>query len=349
MDRQHIYYFDFLRILAACSVVIIHIVAQNWYNPNATSFQWHCFNVCDSLARWCVPVFVMISGALFFFFFQPLKKLYSKNILRLVTAFVFWSLFYTIANFFLFKTLTTRYQFFYYFFAGNYHMWYLYMLVGLYLIVPLLRKIAENRKLALYFVILSFMFASLIPQALEIIRLKSNRIPDMLAQPLANLQLNFVAGYSGYFVLGHLLHTTELKKKQELLLYLLGILGLLTTAAGTAALYIHFKTPMEILYNYLGVNTFFTATAIFYFVKAHWNRPVTFKIPARLIRELSKCSFGIYLIHPFIIEVLRKHGLHTLSLPLLWGIPALFLIVFTLSALSSALITRIPFLNKWLV
>lgn len=76
--------------------MVIHVAADNWNAADVRSFEWQVFNFYDSLVRFGVPVFVMISGALFLKPDKdiPVKKLYSKYIFRIVIAFVFWSFIY---------------------------------------------------------------------------------------------------------------------------------------------------------------------------------------------------------------------------------------------------------------
>ncbi|MDO4798577.1 MAG: hypothetical protein Q4A01_11240 [Coriobacteriales bacterium] len=52
--------------------------------------------------------------------------------------------------------------------VGHYHMWYVPMLVGLDLVIPLLRPIARNDRLSRYFIALSLAFAFLLPQAWDV-------------------------------------------------------------------------------------------------------------------------------------------------------------------------------------
>lgn len=75
---KHIVYFDYLRITAIIAIVVLHSASQNWYAADITSPTWNAFNIYDSLMRWGVPVFVMISGALFLSKEQPIKKIYKK-------------------------------------------------------------------------------------------------------------------------------------------------------------------------------------------------------------------------------------------------------------------------------
>ena len=102
-------------------------------------------------------------------------------------------------------------------------MWFLYMIVCLYLIVPLLNKIVARFRLALYFVLLAFLFAFFIPQCINIVGLKSNYVSESLSEIMSFTHMNFVLGFSGYFVLGYLLNQVCITKKQEYLSYMLGI------------------------------------------------------------------------------------------------------------------------------
>ena len=61
---ERVLYLDAIRGAATIAVIILHIATQNFYiNPHEPA--WNIFNLIDSGVRWGVPVFVMISGALF--------------------------------------------------------------------------------------------------------------------------------------------------------------------------------------------------------------------------------------------------------------------------------------------
>lgn len=64
--EKRITYLDYLKVFATFAVIILHVVAQNWYITDVNSFGWKTLNVYSSMVRWAVPVFVMISGSLFF-------------------------------------------------------------------------------------------------------------------------------------------------------------------------------------------------------------------------------------------------------------------------------------------
>lgn len=98
MDRK--IYIDIIRVIATFAVIITHVCSFKWYGTDVNSFHWQCLNFFSSITRWCVPIFVMISGV---FFLEPtkeiiIKKIYSKYILRIVIALLFWSVFYAFYN-----------------------------------------------------------------------------------------------------------------------------------------------------------------------------------------------------------------------------------------------------------
>ena len=158
---QRIAYFDVLRILATFAVIVLHLSAQHWADTDVYSRAWQAFNLYDSAVRWAVPVFVMISGALFLSGSQSIGHILKKNVSRLVTAFIFWSALYAVfmVNFEGCPTNLILQQFL----NGHYHMWFLFMIVGLYLIVPFLRPIVRDEKLLRYFLLLTLIFTFLLP------------------------------------------------------------------------------------------------------------------------------------------------------------------------------------------
>jgi surface polysaccharide O-acyltransferase-like enzyme len=135
-------YFDYLRVAATISVVVLHVSAQNWYSFNGRSFEWNVFNFYDSIVRWGVPIFLMISGSLFLYRDIEIKNLYRKYILRLFVAYCFWALFYAVYSPIIdsiigkgfalpIKSIIKNTI------SGNYHMWFIPMIIGTYMCILL--------------------------------------------------------------------------------------------------------------------------------------------------------------------------------------------------------------------
>ena len=92
---------------------------------------------------------------------------------------------------------------------GRYHMWFIPMMVGLYISIPLLKPVASDKNLLKYYLALAFVFAFAIPQAITM-------VDDFATEPLItgvsalsidldNMGFYIVLGYTSYFILGYYL------------------------------------------------------------------------------------------------------------------------------------------------
>lgn len=85
---NRVIYFDYLRVAATIAVMLLHTAAINWYGADVNGGTWKVFNFYDSLVQWSVPIFVMISGALFLGRNDiRIKDIYSKYVLRMLTGY----------------------------------------------------------------------------------------------------------------------------------------------------------------------------------------------------------------------------------------------------------------------
>ena len=142
---------DAARWLAAVAVVMLHGAATVVSDPAAYgSGAWLAANLYDSAARWCVPVFVMISGALLLDPERPqdARRFYSRRVARICAPLLFWTLFYLLWRTALDWIDDGRLDLSFWprkLAHGEpyYHLWYLYMIVGLYLFAPLVRALAR--------------------------------------------------------------------------------------------------------------------------------------------------------------------------------------------------------------
>lgn len=170
MCEDRLIYLDLLRVAASFFVIMLHVSATDWASVSVYSWVWEIYNGYDSLVRWVVPAFVMISGCFFLNDKKEmlLKKLAQKYIWRLVKGFFFWSVLYAGMNCCIALYRGMRgddlvWTFLQMVLRGHYHLWFIYMMIGLYLITPFLRPIARSKKLLEYFLILGYIFAIINP------------------------------------------------------------------------------------------------------------------------------------------------------------------------------------------
>ena len=95
---QRQYQLDYLRVFASIAIILLHVTAQNMPYCELAGTEWNIYNICNSASRWGVPVFVMMSGALFLPREISTKTLYKKYISRMAIAYVVWSAFYVIVD-----------------------------------------------------------------------------------------------------------------------------------------------------------------------------------------------------------------------------------------------------------
>lgn len=345
--RRRTLYLDVLRVLATFFVMLLHISAKNWSAADVTSLEWGVMNVGDSLSRWGVPVFTMISGALFLDRKVSIRVLFQKNIRKIAVVFVCWSALYAGYGFSRHRDMG---RFVEDFLRGHYHMWYLYMIIGLYMIVPFLRRIARHEALVWYFLILGFVFAILVPQILSAISIFHAGASDLLRDVIEKYHMYFVLGYPFYFILGSVLHRHSFSAAQVRAVIPAGILGFASTICLSSAVSMYRGRPEKMFYNNFTVNVLLEALFVFVVVKQCLAGRRPEGIPGNLITKLSELSLGAFLVHAFLIETLddRFHintttGNPVLTLPLLWlGVAAA-------SFLISWILHQIPLVKKWLV
>lgn len=349
MKKDRIISFDLLRIIAIFSMMLLHVSASQFDSVAVTGTDWHVFNFYDSIVRFCVPVLVMISGV---FFLDPareypLEKILKKNVWRLVTAYVFWSFCYAVVDAFLtyhrpcpeFVVSVVQNTF-----TGRYHLWFVLMMIALYLLVPVLRKIAEDEKLVRYFILLSFLFCY-VGNLLTVLPV----IGETAATVLNKMSIVMVGGYTGYFFAGYYLYHFGISEKAKKGLYVAGIVSVFFTMAVTAVLSVRSGAADRTFYNYLFPNTCLSAWAVFVCFKEEVSKKRWTKKQMEWISRLSELSFGMYLVHDFINVGLKKIGLTTTSFPAVLSVPVIAAVVFAVSFGIIWALSRIPFARKYLM
>ncbi len=332
-------YLDILRILATLTVVFYHQtgVAKNPDISWSESFSL----ACDGVTRFCVPIFVMISGALFLDNSKPLsvKKLYRKNILRIVTAFIFWSVVYALYNF------QSVVLFIEGVIMGRYHMWFLFMITGLYIVTPLLRKITVSKNTTEYFLIIGAVFG--IGVSTFNSTPLANIAPGVTNYVFNCIDLGALGGYVFFFVLGYYLYKFSLPKWANTVLIVSGFLGCVLSIVLTIVTKNQSDAPYYYSHFFLPVTL--ECIAVFLVGKIFISKINFSEKSEKIIFKLSKYSFGVYLVHDLVLTVIRPFVTDYLG-----GLPVVAILVATavttiISFAISVVINKIPVLNKYVV
>jgi surface polysaccharide O-acyltransferase-like enzyme len=316
---------ELLRFVSIISVVIIHSLG-GFKGSLVGSETWWIFNVINSLTHFSVPVFVMISGALLLKNEINLNSFLKRRFSRVLYPFLFWSFILFLGNIFLNRPLSQNHiitSFFADFLNNeiNNVYWYVYMLVGLYLIAPIISIWTINckRNNIAYFLII------------WIFTLFSRSLPILEN----SFDLSYFSGFIGYFILGYYLSTQKINKSIMFSSFLI-LIGLFITIMGN---YIYPGNEFE---NYLSPNIMILSSGVFLLFK-------NFRLPKnmflkKLILKISRYSYGIYLIHAVFISILYRYfEINSLTISPYLG----FFIVSFLSILFSIIFLeffkRLPF------
>ena len=147
---------DFLKAVAAFAVILLHTSSTCMVRVPKGSPEWMSLNAWNSMTHWAVGMFVMISGVLLLDSERSLsnRKLFSY-IGHILRCYFGWSFLYTILVVTTNGTSDTIVTFLAEWLQGHYHMWYLWMILGIYLVLPILRIIARDRSTERWFVVLA--------------------------------------------------------------------------------------------------------------------------------------------------------------------------------------------------
>jgi surface polysaccharide O-acyltransferase-like enzyme len=337
-DKEFFWLND-MRFLAAIAVIFVH-VSQGIMKlaPSKDSIIWWASNFYQVISYWAVPVFVMISGALLLNpkrVYISSKEFYKKRVRRLVPPIIFWSIVYIFWS--MLKARLTHTEYGFYEIVGQlikgepyYHMWYVYMVLGLYLITPYLRKIVINStKKELLFISLFLILISMIYYYIS---------PEKLEVPMFLLKSPF---YIGYFILGYIIMDSKLKVPIYIYIFIF-ITTILINLIG--AYYI--DNPYD-LYNNFSPTMILTAVSLMFIIKSiHTSIPIS----THIREKLASFSLGAYLIHPLILSIIKKFNYFNIDLQkyAFIAIPFFVLVITIVSLLIAYGFSKIKILQRYI-
>lgn len=354
INKDRILYADILRIVTIFAVVVFHVTTNRWFIAyiEGSMGEWHVINFFVACLRWCVPVFFMLSGAIFL---DPdykisIRKLYTKSIPRILCALIFWSVAYRLlspitSSLLGYKEITTGdfHRIYSEIFLGTpwHHLWFLYPLLAMYILTPLLRVFTANAKKEhfIYFLILYVVFGSIIPTI------------DARLNISFSFGINELYSYTGYFIAGYFFAKFDLTKIETKILYILGIAAILGTYAISTITAFSQGGPATQFFDRTAPNVMLGAFFIFVWVKNTVNnspRILKYQNNKKIIM-LANCGFGIYLVHDFFNVILNILNIHTGTFPAILSVPVLSIAVYLASLGVVLIIKKIPVLNKWII
>lgn len=338
-EQRRLQEFDFLRALAALTVIAIHVSAAYVYTS-----MWGC--LANQAARFAVPLFLIMSG--FLLTYADLNKqnfsasdFYRRRFAKILWPYFLWSLFYCCLTGFLgADLLAALLQLPHQLIWGTayYHLYFVIIIIQLYLLFPLLYRWLLRSPRSCLLTALALTLACQV--MLNMYSLGQLALPPQLG----NLALVFFPVWIFFFVFGMFAAGFIEDWKHFCVSHrgMLTLLWILSLALVVGDGYLHntygsSSRPTVMLYTLCSF-FFFYALALSFQKRLH---------PA--ISWLARQSFLIYLLHPLVLTgLVSLAGL--LGRADLWnrtrGMIALYLLVTLLSCAATYIITLTPLAEK---
>ncbi len=350
-------YAAYIRAIAACAVVQMHSIGGYlyWYGSEAAALhpQFITANIYYSHLRWATPFFIMLSGALLLSGSrqEEVKAFLSKRMRRVLIPFAFWGgiyLLYAFRGALYYGPLPTWQEVFHKVFYEDiyFHLWFIPMIAGLYLLTPLLRVWvrAMSRFELEYLLLLIFLF---------------NAAHVYLPGFFIVKHFSWF-GYIGYYLLGYYLSAHAISLRWKRWIYAGALLMPLFSAGLTWWLSAQKGTYAEEAFMYASPNVVLMTFGWFLFLRnVNWDA-VAVRYPwlHRGAMYVAEVSYGVYFIHPLLLDALKNgylgvtvnpHNFLNTPVPIALGGLLTSIVATGLSIGVIALMRRSAFVRRWLV
>lgn len=317
--------FDILRIIACILIIAMHSPLSS---ENANGLFLSSLSYISASG---IGLFFMISGALLLPMKVDIKDFFKKRFSKVAVPAIIWSLFYICANAILLNkpidikallSLPFSTQ-------GTSVFWFIYTLLGLYLLAPILSRwlqAASRQELEFYLVLWGISLCYPFLKYVVDINTSNTGI------------LYYFSGYVGYFVLGYYLKTYSDRISRKLLIPAL----VLAIVVPVICKLLHIEVDFYYLFWYLSIFVVIQCVCWWKAICSIKQNAIGERVGC-VITELSKMTFGIYLIHIFIMRYVLWHCDFILSIENYYLQTAVIIaLTFVLSALCTYLIGLLP-------
>jgi surface polysaccharide O-acyltransferase-like enzyme len=330
---------DNLRVVAIIAVIFLHASANIVQEfGKVSSSVWWTGNIFNSMVRFSVPLFVMLTGALLLPKKYELFDFLKSRSTRVLIPFIFWGAIYIGVA--LYEGLSKGNQIDFWgaikFIGGSFltgypafHLWYVDMIVGIYLFLPIIGKWVRNcnEKEILYFLV---------------IWLVTLIIEPVKSRFQFKIDLRYFTGFVGYAVLGYYLSKKSLGGiRVYSVAILFYIIGYTITLIGTYVLSVREGTLVQTFYDYLTPNVVLMSVGVFLLVKD--KNILKSPLLVKMRDWISTYSYGIYLVHILILRFLDWIGINSGFITPVIGIPVTALFCLAGSGIVIYLLNKVPF------
>lgn len=343
---------DLLRTISIISVVGNHLMCSVAGRGDFFGgMSWWPAFLIYTFSLLAVPIFIMISGYLLIDRTDSLEQNSRRTFLKLVVPLIFWFVFYLVwknqfraVNFSFMEIVN-------FIFSGNMYVFYfLVILIGLYLLLPIFQLIAKHGSKKLHFRILygSFIVTWVMGFTYYFANLGGS------VTTLATWWLPFLS----YFWWGFMLKKKYLNTTNKKFFYLfiswliltmaIGLLGFLLNAHNIT---LAFKNGIYYWHDYLSPTISLTSISLFAWIINNKSL-AKIKLKPRISNFISSAailSYGVYLIHMFVIDYLdikHRFAIEFVQNNLISFITIRPILSIVLSFIIAWLISKIPYARK---
>ena len=361
---NRVVFLDWLRVIACFMVMVIHSSEPFYLGgeaPNVTSIanKWDAIwiSIVESVCRVCVPLFVMASSYLLFPLKKPTGEFFRRRLARILVPFIVWACAYV----WWFGDSWGK-ACFNFPDAGG-HLWFVPMLLGLYLLMPLLspwaEKVTERELrgwLILWLVTTTFPYLRRVWTALYGDP-SFGAVPYLYGECPWNMfgMFHYVSGFIGYMLLGFWFRRFAPDFSWRRTLAVAVPLWLVGAAIMGGGFYFRipefpcakpyaFAVDLEMSIEYCSTGVAVAVIAAFMLIRKITADGAFYRW---IVRPLSEASYGTYLLHMFallvVFDVVRQHC----------NTPATIFVTavasYAIASTAGVLIRRIPFVGKLIV
>jgi surface polysaccharide O-acyltransferase-like enzyme len=338
---------DLIRTIAIIMVVLVHASYFPYSIPGTITpmvmVNWFTADVYGAIGYLGVPIFVMLSGALLLDpakTDEPMGVFFKRRFNRIGVPLIFWTVLFFIWSFNVHGTPFTLFNIGQGLLSGAYPtFWFLYLLVGLYLVTPIMRILVKHIDRKKFAFLLVVWFAGTVAIPLIHTFTAFDYYPVMFV----------FTDWAGYFLLGVYLLNTKMRRSINYLALALGLLvaivgdWLLTATAG--------ETATGFFHGYLSFNMIIASAALFLILVGIPRTRVESGngVVNRVIHWVGRNTLPIYLVHIIVLESLQL-GLLGFTLPytynLIVDVPFIAFVTFVLTVAIVYPLKKIPYLNR---
>lgn len=289
--KKHDYSFDILRILSCFLVIVNHTNSEVFLNMEPC-LTWALSVGYFYFSKIAVPIFIMISGALLFRKEYTYRELFSK-ILKTLAVLVIFS-FYVYVE--IGQNPINLIDFMNSLIEAPVIMsyWYLYLMLGMYMILPFLYKIIHAMKKAdwKYFFVVWFFFSGICP-----ILVRYEIIPTITFW----FDLQIMSDFIGYLFVGY--YITHMKVSRALLKKMMIactiVVPCIIAISIMSSLYeLHMWNQLYLMLDNVYYATTATSSILIFFCIHHYFKDKSFDgFFGKALRGISSTTFGIYVLH----------------------------------------------------